>query len=258
MKDISIVSDVYWTFVLPLICLFSLATNTLNIIVFSKISRKSSNIIYKYMLANSIFDQIYLFCVSFIFIVRCGQFCEIKDTFFAKVYVHYVYMYVANSVALFSLFLEIVIVLQRFSMLNNRDFLSSVNKTFAFTALFIFCFIYHIPQLSTFEIRQTNQTLANSTFGQRVYVRENVTKNKSLFIRHLIAFQTLIRLILIIVIIVLITRLTKFLFKQYEIIQSNNLNNNQIELATPLASYSKKTQSGESGNILNECISLSL
>ena len=243
---------------LPLICLFSLATNTLNIIVFSKTSRKSSNIIYKYMLANSIFDQIYLFCVSFIFIVRCGQFCQIKDTFFAKVYVHYVYMYVANSVALFSLFLEIVIVLQRFSMLNNRDFLSSVNKTFSFTALFIFCFIYHIPQLSTFEIRQTNQTLANSTFGQRVYVRENVAKNKSLFIRHLIAFQTFIRLILIIVIIVLITRLTKFLFKQYEIIQSNNLNNNQIELATPLASYSKKTQSGESGNILNECISLSL
>ena len=235
--------DVYWTFILPLICLFSLATNTINIIVFKKISSKSRNTIYKYMLVNSISDQVYLICVAFIFIVRCGQFCTIKDTYLAKFYVHYIYMYAANSIAVFSMFLEISIVLHRFASLKNKNYFNNSNIKWLFLVLFIFCFIFHIPQLSTFEIRETNQTL-NSTFGSRVYVRENVTRYKNFIIRNLLAFQSFLRLFLIIAMIVLISRLTRFIFKKYEAIQLNTLN----AVSTSSRSPSDQTGSFERGN----------
>ena len=208
--------DVYWTFMLPSICVFSLTTNAINILVFYKI--KSRNVIYKYMFANSLVDEAYLLCVSFIFLVRCGQFCEIRHSYMAQFYAHYIYMYAANSIALFSIFLEISILVQRFYTLNNKTFFKNINKKLVFFSLFVLSFIYYVPQLSTFEIKKLNQTFNSSSGNKTAYMRENVTRYKSFFVRNILAFHTAIRLTLIIVMIVFLNKLSKFLFKKYEAI----------------------------------------
>ncbi len=136
------IKDVYWTFVLPCVCLFSLLTNTINILVFKSI--KSRNVIYKYMLANSMFDQAYLLTVFFVFVIRCGQFCDYENSYFAQFYAVYIYMYAANSLALFCILLEISILVQRYMHLTSKDYFKRINKivlSFAcsYFVLFITC-----------------------------------------------------------------------------------------------------------------------
>ena len=232
-----LIFDIYWTFILPVICFFSLITNGINILVFFRI--KSHDLIYKYMLFNSMADEVYLFGVLFIFLVRCGQFCQIKDTYLVQVYAHYIYMYATNSVALFSVFLEIMIILQRYFTLKNKTFLKNVNKTLFLIYLLIFSFVYHIPQLSVFEIERKNQTF-NSTFVRVIYTRTFVANNKSFIERNLLAFQTLMRLILSIIIMVLLYKLTTFALKKYEAIQQQQ--NNSFEISSKTETSSERSK----------------
>ncbi len=207
--------DVYWTFVLPSICLVSLLANTINIWIFNSI--KSSNIIYKYMLVNGVFDQAYLITVFFVFTIRCGQFCEIKNSYMAQFYAVYIYGYTASSLSLFGILLEISILVQRYMFLASKDYLKRINKTIMFCCLFVFCFVYHMPQLSTFEIIELNASnkshFSNST---KMFTRHNRISGRSFFIRNLVAFQTAIRLLLIMVLIFFLKRLSNLLFKRYE------------------------------------------
>ena len=218
--------DSYWTFLTPLVCLFSLCTNMINIIVFRSI--KSRNIIYKYMLVNSIADQVYLMCVMFIFIARCGQFCDIKDTYLTRFYFKYIYMYGANTAGFFSMLIEIGIMLQRFATLRNKTFLKNTNKKLALACLLTFCVLFHVPQLSTFEIRHSNRTM-NSWFGQKAYSMEYVY-DKNFLIRNWMLIQTILRLILIATIVVLLNCLFCFVIKKYESIRSNR--NERADIAT--------------------------
>ena len=234
--------DSYWTFVLPLVCLFSLCTNMISIIVFR--SLKSRNNIYKYMLVNSIADQVYLMCVVFIFIARCGQFCDMKDTFLAKFYFHYIYTYGANSVALFSIFIEIGVMLQRFATLRNKTFLKNTNIKLVLACLLTFCFLFHVPQLSTFEIRHSNRTMNYSWFGKTVYERINVARLKSFPIRNYLMILSIFRFILILVIVILLNCLSSFLLKKYEEIKSN-LNDHDLHASTSLVDQIQSSQLGK-------------
>ena len=220
------IRDIYWTFVLPSICLFSLTTNTINIIVFYSI--KSRNVIYKYMLFNSVFDQLYLVTVFFVFIIRCGQFCEIENSYFAMFYAHYIYIYAANSISLYCIFIEISILVQRYNFLTNKNFLEKINKKLFF-CLLVFCFVYHLPQLTTFEIKQVNST-ANSSYDPslpKTYTKVNIIHERHFIIKNLVAIQAGLRLILIFIMIYFFNRLSFLLFKKYESILSSNSSSNK-------------------------------
>ena len=210
------IRDVYWTFVLPGICIFSILTNILNTIVFSKM--KTKNHVYKLMLYNSVANLAYLLTVVFVFIIRCGQFCQIKDTYLAKFYTHYIYMYTANSISLFSAFIEVAITIQRYFFLTNRSLLKKFKKKFIFGPLLVFAFVFYLPQLSTFEIKlvYVNENVTLNTTGEKVYVRENIVRHKKFLIRNLLAFQTGFRLLLIVVLIFFLNFLAYNLFKKYE------------------------------------------
>ncbi len=219
--------DFLWTFVLPLICLFSFITNMINIRVFHLI--KSHNSIYKYMLAKSVTDQVYLLCVSFIFIEKCGQFCDMKDTYLAKLYLRYVFYYGASSIALFSIILEMVIISVRYARLKGREFLKNANKKLVLSSLLLLCFLFHVPQFSMTEIRQTNRTV-NSLIGKRVYVLEVIVKQQSYILRNFVLLQGLLRLALIFVVIILLSNLSRFLFKKYDSFISKEVITNESNL----------------------------
>jgi hypothetical protein len=138
-------------------------------------------------------------------------------------------MYAANSLALFCIFLEISILVQRYMHLANKDYFKRINKMILFFCLFIFCFIYHVPQLSTFEIQKINAT--NQSFDSnlpKLYKRHNKISNRSFLIRNLVAFQTGIRLALILIMIYFLRRLSYLLFKKYNVINQASQTNNSI------------------------------
>jgi len=181
------------------------------------------------MLANSIVDQIYLLAVSFIFVARCGHLCDaMKHTYAAQLYMHYIFYFTTNSLAFFSIFLEIAIIEKRFSMLKknrNITFKSRLHKRlYVFVFLFIFSFVYHAPQLSVFKIVQINANNSTSLSHVVVYTRKIMSSEKSFLNRNLLAFQTMMRLILYLVIVLLLIRLSKLAFRKYEAIKRENIN----------------------------------
>ena len=213
MSNIELLKDIYWTFILPLICMYSIITSLINLLVFA--SLKSKNIIYKIMLYNSISDIGYLVSVMFVFVIRCGQFCDnLKDSYMAKLYHHYIFMFVANSLALFGILIEILISMQRIFFLMNRTFINRSKINLTLIGFLLFSFVFCVPQLFSFEIKQiTRVTKLNVT--RLIYVRENVTPHMSYLFRNLFGIQHAFRLILIIFLIFTLNFLTYYLFKKH-------------------------------------------
>ena len=220
MNYVELVKDVYWTFILPLICVISMATSLINIAVFGAL--KTKNIIYKFMFYNCTCDLAYLLSVTFVFIMRCGQFCEIKDSYIAKFYHHYVFIYIANSLALYGIFMEIAISTQRIIFLTNKSLSKRLNLNVLLGILLVFSFVFYIPHIFAFEIKAvyrnetSTTTKANATHSvpKLVYIRENVTPDKSLAFRMFIGMQVVLRLILIVCLIFTLNYLTYYLFSK--------------------------------------------
>jgi hypothetical protein len=231
---IETIKDIYWTFVLPLICAFSILTCLINLIIFA--SLKSKNIIYKFMLYNSLSDIAYLFSVMFVFVMRCGQFCdELKDSYAAKFYHHYIFTFVANSLGLFGILIEILISVQRIFFLTNKAFMDRTKINVTLIGFLTFSFVFCIPQLFAFEIKALQ---ARKKSGQNetslIYIRENVTPNMSFLFRNLVGIQTAFRLILIVCLIFTLNYLTFYFFTRHvrkkNRLKVNTFNMNSSEL----------------------------
>ena len=143
--------DIYWTFVLPSVSLYSLLTNVINAKVFYSISSK--NVIYKYMLYNSLSNIGYLLTVIFVFAMKCGELCDVKDSYLAKFYHHYIFIYASNSLALFSIFIEIIILLQRIFFIKNDLSIQKWPINFIFAFLLVISLILNLPNVIAAEIK---------------------------------------------------------------------------------------------------------
>ena len=88
-------NDIFYTFIIPPICVFGIATNILNIIVFSHQDLVENT--YKYLKMNAYSNLIYLFICAFIFTVRCGQLCVLDDYYITQLYYWIIYTYIKGS-----------------------------------------------------------------------------------------------------------------------------------------------------------------
>ena len=70
--------DLSITLIVPLECTYGIITNIINIIIFSKKSLK--DIIFKYYRINAISNICYLLIVFFLFVARCGIYCQFSKT----------------------------------------------------------------------------------------------------------------------------------------------------------------------------------
>ena len=205
--------DIYWTFVLPLICSYSIITSVINLVVFA--SLKSKNIIYKFMLYNSMSDIAYLVSVMFVFVMRCGQFCdELKDSYMAKFYQHYIFNFVASSFGLFGILIEILISMQIIFFLTNREFIWRFTINLTLIGFLIFSFVFCLPLMYAFEIKSLKVAAKGLNATRVIYVREYVSQNMSFLFRNLVRIQVSFRLVLIVCLIFTLNYLTYYLFKK--------------------------------------------
>lgn len=155
--------EVCWTYILPLICLFGLITNLLNMIVFVSIS-KLKETLYKYMLINSIVDFFYLIILSFISLSKCGSLCGmIGNSYLAKFYELYLFFYLSNVLCVFNSLIEICFTLNRYlaiSDLKHKCKFEKLSFGVIVFMLFVVSSVWYLPILFTKNIEYI--TISNS------------------------------------------------------------------------------------------------
>ncbi len=211
METNFLIFDIYWTFVLPSICLFSFLTNVFNVIITYVLRKKS--VVYKYMFLNSVTNLAYLFIMFFVFLIKCGQLCDnLKDSYIAKFYHHYFFFFIGNSLGLIGLFMEILISLQRiFYIKNITIFLRDSSINILLLCLVIFSLALYSPNLffnkiNAYPIKDNDKI---------IYKREPTDYYKhNSSVKIFIGVAQGLRLVLVLVLIVSLNFLTFRFFKK--------------------------------------------
>jgi hypothetical protein len=200
--------DTWWTFVIPTICLFSLITNTINMIILTKL--KKHNIIYRFLYSKSFVNAVYLFCCFFVFLFKCGPYCKtLKDSFIVKLYQLYIFNYFTSCLGLFSLFVEILISLCRFFTITRIDCLRKLNTNLIVFFFLFISFLFYVPNLILFKTSKIN----NNVSSTEKYTIEFRSNNTIVFAQILDAINVSVRGFLIVLLIVAINFLSFYKFK---------------------------------------------
>lgn len=156
----------WYTFVAPIICIVSFILNLVNINVLNRMRQASK--VYYYMYIKAIVNTLYLLISIFVFIIKCGKFCDIEDTYFSKLYHLYFFIYLISCLGLFDLFIEISISLNRFFTITNKFFQNhhikdNFNSNMILLFLLFYSFLFHIPYLFAYQI--TEVKVYNDTYS---------------------------------------------------------------------------------------------
>ena len=121
--------DYWWTFVLPFICLCSIATSALSLVILHTLRR--INQLYRLLYVKTLVNLFYLSICFWIFLVKCGHLCPSSSslasfplisswiTFSIQVYKFYLYGFVGNVLAYSDLLIEVILSIERFRLINN-------------------------------------------------------------------------------------------------------------------------------------------
>ena len=154
-KDLNRIRDIWWTFILPSICIFGICANMINIIILAKLRKKNST--YRLMLYNSISNLLYSFVCAFVFMMRCGNLCPFQNTWIACVYEKYFYFYFSGVLGMFNVLIEIIIAIQRYFIAANKKFTNESTIKALIMVIIIFSFCAYTPIIITRDILELDQ-----------------------------------------------------------------------------------------------------
>ena len=133
MNQTTVLVDYWWTFVLPLICLCSIVTSGLSLVILARL-RSHRTRIYQLLYVKTLTNVAYLSICFWIFLVKCGVFCSrspssysLRDclmTFSIQVYKVFIYGFVGNVLAYSDLLIEIMLSIERFRLLKRHNTLA--------------------------------------------------------------------------------------------------------------------------------------
>lgn len=152
-------------YVLLLLCGFGLITNVLNISVF--LSPQLKDISYKMLLIKSLANFFYLlFAFMLEFFFHCID-CPTTFSYSANVYTIGIGFYLNSCLDLFSIQIEIFLLIHVFGMLNNRHFFNSTSCITAIMMFGIVSFAFYIPKPLGYTIilEENRFVLTRNSFG---------------------------------------------------------------------------------------------
>ena len=115
-----------------------------NITVFLNSEMKDFS--FKYMLASSFADFLYLGLSTFSFIGLCND-CALHNNFLTQVYQIWIGDYLTSCLAIFSIFVEITLSVNRYLILKNRKNIKKINHVLVIFFLFLLSLGYYLPIL---------------------------------------------------------------------------------------------------------------
>jgi len=141
--------DFFNLVLIPVICVFGMITNLLNIIIFSNIKMKKPT--FKLMLAMSINDLIYLALCFPLSIFFCKN-CRIKFTDEYSIYLLYIDDYFTSSQAIFCILIEIVLSVDRYKIITSKKYVQKFSYNPEIILVGIISALYFLPVIF-FQIR---------------------------------------------------------------------------------------------------------
>lgn len=111
-------------YILPSICIFGVFTNIISIIVFTNKTMKE--ISFKFMLAISISDMLYLLFMTYNYATLC-DYCPLRDEYFTRLNEIITNNYLTSSLGIFSILVDISLALHRSLILLNKPVKFSFN-----------------------------------------------------------------------------------------------------------------------------------
>jgi hypothetical protein len=177
---LSLLEDVWWTFIIPIICLFSLITNLINIFILFKLRCLNKN--YKYMYLKSINNSVYLFISLFLCLHRCGRFCTIENSYLIKLIQLYFFSTLNSILLLSDLFIEVVITLNRYFLLISKHKYEIFNKLrieVVLLIIFTVSTVINLPKFWIYEIRKihlsSNETIYELSINSKYEYSSKLT-----------------------------------------------------------------------------------
>ena len=134
-------------------CVLGTITNALCIAVF--LSPKMKDISFKYMLAQSISDFIYLFSLSFQLIEFSAK-DSITTSLLFQIYSVVIDAVFTSFLGIFYVFVEVLISIQRYFIMKNKAFLSRVSHKKLIAFLAALSIVYYIPCMFLYQIETIN------------------------------------------------------------------------------------------------------
>ncbi len=152
---------------LALVCLFGVITNLINVMVF--VNPRITDKCFKYMLASSISDFIYLslflidyfilhlFCVS-----RCFTVSHSSHSYTVQLIFFLVNDYFSSSLAFFNILTDILLSLKRLMIVTNKYYVTWISYKVAIPFCYFVALLVYSPVLILKEVKECNST-PNST-----------------------------------------------------------------------------------------------
>lgn len=217
--SLSIVSSLTWQdYVRLAISSVGLITNGINISVFLNPKLKETS--YRFMLAKSVANFLYL-AISFAneFLVYCST-CEISSTYFANLYAITMYVYSIGTLSIYRAFIENMILLHTYCILTNKNWTKKIPSWLIILGLTVIACAYNIPKLFNYSINQIP--------GQDVWYVSMTSFGISATNKTLTIAQTIFKIFLTSVTLPLINILNMIMFRRRfknRIFTSNSSNN---------------------------------
>ena len=105
------------------------------------------------MLANSCTNCLYSFLCGFIFMLKCGSLCNISQTAPFVVYYDYlIWEYFTSSLAILISLIELVMCLQRYSVISHLERFKFKNFFNVFPILVVFSLLTYSPRLFVYGV----------------------------------------------------------------------------------------------------------
>ena len=162
--------EIFWLFIVPCLCLFGTITNLISVLTLARLKKK--NHVYKFMLASSFANFLYMFLCGFIFLLKCNRLCSINQNTLAIVlYSYLIWDYFTSSLAILISLIEIVMCLQRFSIISNSKRFKFENFRVIFPIIVVFSLLNYLPRLFFKEINALSDgyALVNTKLSKQMF-----------------------------------------------------------------------------------------
>ena len=160
------ISGTFSYLIFPILCIIAVLTNSLNVTVF--INPKMKDTSFKYLLCISISEVFYAGISTFIFVTFCDH-CQINKSYSVQVYIIYQAL-IARTLALFCIFCDVVLSIERYMILKNKKFLKPHWHKYVIFSLLVISFLFYFPLHFSKEIipiynnNTTNMTLIDNSY----------------------------------------------------------------------------------------------
>ena len=150
----------------PILSIFGLFSNIINIIVF--MHPKMKDVSFKYLLAISISHLFYCALSIYSTVLYCET-CLCNKTYSSQFYKLLINYYFTSCLAIFGHLCELFISMHRYLQLKNLKYLDKIPVKLNFFILFLFSLFIYIREIFAYNILQTqifvNGTLINVTYS---------------------------------------------------------------------------------------------